>query len=65
MSVWVAQTRPGWPHGDGNGRGGFASREEAEAWIASMREARDTSPVWVEFKAQGIDWRIVDSEEDA
>lgn len=60
--VWVNQTRPGWPNGDGNSRG-FYSLEEAQNWINVHRHARDNDPVWVNYKNAQIDWIIAPEHE--
>lgn len=57
MTVWVNQTRPGWPKGDGNSVG-YPTMEAALAAIEQKRMWRDTSPVYSAFKAQNIDWVV-------
>ncbi len=59
MTVWVHQTRPEFPHGDGTMHG-FPTRKAAEEWAGGRRYLRDNSPVFAPFKDAGIDW-VVDS----
>ena len=60
MTVWVVQTRPGSPNGDGNAIG-YPTREEAERAVAEKRWLRDNSRVYAPFKAASIDWKIDES----